>query len=166
MPLSITSSLRMDATSATFFGLPAGSLEPADESQGLLRPDCPDTYASREPIPGRHLRRPGRDAGARPHVGDEAAGALGTEGEVGFDLLHPAHYLDLTSRTVLFARPADGQFNPAGQFPSVTFADGALCGAVRGDGQHDGHVGVRGRLDQAAARTLLTELGFRADRFA
>ena len=51
-------------------GLPAqiGHLDeitnrPAGESQGLLRPDCPDTYASREPIPGRHLRRPGRDAG-------------------------------------------------------------------------------------------------------
>ena len=73
---------------------------------------------------------------ARPHVGDEAAGALGTEGEVGFDLLHPAHYLGLTSRTVLFARPADGQFNPAGQFPSVTCADGALCGAVRGPRAH------------------------------
>ena len=90
---------------------------------------------------------------ARPHIGDEAAGALGTEGEVGFDLLHPAHYLGLTSRTVLFARPADGQFNPAGQFPSVTCADGALCGAVRGDGQHDGHVGVRGRLRETKPPT-------------
>ena len=65
-------------------GLPAqiGHLDeitnrPAGESQGLLRPDCPDTYASREPIPGRHLRRPGRDAGREATCRRRSRGSFG-----------------------------------------------------------------------------------------
>ena len=48
----------------------------------------------------------------------------------------------LAAGALLAARPADGQLYPARQLPSVACADGPVGGAVRGDGQHDGHTGV------------------------
>ena len=47
----------------------------------------------------------------------------------------------------LLARPGYGEAQRVGQFPAVAGADGAHAGAVRGYGQHDGHVAVAVWLD-------------------
>ena len=70
----------------------------------------------------------------------------------------PGMRLLLFSDVGLVAGSWDGHLHLVGQWPAVAGADRALGSAVRGDGQHDSHIGLGARLDGDLPLDVLARL--------